>query len=449
MSQRLAIVSPTVSQIRPIRSRPAADECKPLHVAVHAWLRLAARPTALDGTALDSCAEVIVYEAMRRGLPGSGIAVHAALPGSWKHSVDFIVAGIAHVEVLRYQLADLAAPDDGPARRRKYARQWRQKCRVYATLGFLPTVVEPADVYSADRLTAKISEIAARLGALATTVQSGARCERLGRGHRRFDDLCVRVGEVARRLGRFPTGAEMAAAGHGHAANLLKHKGARQRVAAAIGFPPPQEAWCGKRVVGELAAYVRETGVYPSLNQLRAAGKGRLAGAAARLFAGRAAELRTAVAQASEVVLPPGPTPSGGLRDEGRLTALLRPVAKSLGRMPTQREMVAAGLSPHLHTAVSRHVGLERMAGLLGVSCEKWKRRTDAQVLEMLRRAVDDDRRRTGRPRGLTVAVRSRLGSKGISLVRRLGGADAVRRALSLAASAEAATVPGNEDRPG
>jgi hypothetical protein len=105
------------------------------------------------------------------------------------------------------------------------------------------------------------------------------------------------VRRVAAGTGVFPTYAALTAAGFGHAASLLRIPGARARVAAALGLTcrTARGAWTRERVVAELSDGVAAHAAYPTRRELVRQGRGALASAATRLWAGAEGELRAAV----------------------------------------------------------------------------------------------------------------------------------------------------------
>ena len=185
----------------------------------HPDIRPPNRPTAADGTRLDSWSEVVAYNALRVAMPDVRIQPHVILPGETKRSTDLVIDDRVHVEVLRIACADMAAPTSKP--RAKYARQWAAKTARYKALGIDPVLVKPADVHDPARLAARIGEIAVRLQrdpppAPQLTGGSGARAK----GSWTFEALCQAVAEVASG-GTMPTFKALSKAGYGHAASCL------------------------------------------------------------------------------------------------------------------------------------------------------------------------------------------------------------------------------------
>ena len=345
------------------RSFPSFRAMQEAAAKVHPWLRLEPRPTNSDGQLMDSWSEVAVYQAIRQALPTASIAMHVVLPGGEHRSCDLVVGGTAYVEVTQYSLMDLQ-DGAGSKRQRKYQRQWAMKSLTYKAMGVTPIVVEPDDIYCATRLGLKVAEIAASLGMAAPLVApSGSFTQIRAKGDWNFERLVERVGGVARSIGRFPTAQELTQAGRSHATNMLKRRGVRQRVAAAIGYPALQEAWTKQRVVEEIADHVRKVGRYPTMAALQAIGKGKLVGAANRLFAGKPSGLRDEVARVCGMALTPARAPMGSYSTEEALAGLLRPLATALRRMPSGREMLDAGLPTTVPATVSRRVGFPPYGG--------------------------------------------------------------------------------------
>jgi hypothetical protein len=336
--------------------------------AQHRDLRLATRPTASDGTILDSWSEVVVYQAIRRVLPDAEVAAHVLLPGEGRRSTDFVVDGRASVEVLGLSLAEMAAPRT--SRQRKYARDWRIKAARYVALGLSPVVVEPADVHDPARLAACMTQLAAALRR--TPVQPPAATPAAitvrGKGAWTFEALCAAVAQVAAGSCVLPTYGALTAAGFGHACNMLRRPGMRARVAAELGLADQtgRNRWTPDRVVAELADLVCRHGSYPSRAALIRAGEAALASACGRLWGGREAALRQAVETRAGVAVRPPRAPNGSMKTLQQAAAALRPLAQRLGRMPRREEAAAAGLLT-AWTVASRRWGVAAVARLLGV----------------------------------------------------------------------------------
>ncbi len=356
-------------------------------------------------------------------------------------------------------LADMAAglSRTGAA----YAGKWRRKSFWYAGQARPLVVVEPADVAHAGRLAAKVAEVARLLGLppldgadtpgdLDGPGGSGGASMR-AKGEWSFEYLCQAVAEVARAVGSFPTHAQLAAAGCGHAVNLLKQRGVAARVAAAIGVPlrNVRGEWTPERVERELASWVQAHGRYPVGGDLAGSGQRALARAAQRLFSGRQDELRAAVERRIGRALPRHMAPPGSYATQAQVAALLRPLCERLGRFPLEAEMEAdPGLPLGFYTVVSGRFGIEAMAAHMGVPHQGRKRRTRAEVLALFRQvaagaapgaAVPDTAALAGLPgtrrppaRLTTMAIRAALGSGGLAMLRRhFGGIAALRRALA------------------
>jgi len=437
--------------------------------AVHPWLAPARLPTASDGRLLDSWQEVAAYNALRRDLPpDTGIDAHVllgpSLPGC---SADFLVGGRVYVEVLMVALAEMAAAGLSPSRE-AYAGKWARKAAWYAGQATPLVVVGPDDVAHAGRLAAKVAEVARLLGLppLDGADSPGGPdgpggpggASMRAKGEWSFEYLCEAVAEVACAVGGFPTHAQLAAAGYGHAANLLKRRGMAARVAAAIGVPlrHVRGGWTPERVERELAAWVQAHGRYPVGDDLAGSGQGALARAVGRLFSGRQDELRAAVERRVGHALPRHMAEAGSYATKAQVAALLRPLCERLGRFPLEAEMAAdPGLPLGFYNVVSGRFGIEAMAAHMGVPHQGPKRRTRAEALAVFRQvaavaaagaAVPGAAAPAGLPgigepvaRLTTMAIRAALGSQGLAMLRRhFGGIAALRRALAAdAASAE------------
>ena len=403
--------------------------------ARHPDIRPPQRPTAADGTLLDSWGEVVAYNALRRAFPDVAITVHARLPGgTGRCSVDLILRWV-HVEVLGIAEAAMAAART--TRQCKYCRQWRHKRSLYAAMGVTPVVVEPADVDDPRRMAARVDEVGRLLVVLPLALP--APCDRTMRAkaYWTFKALCAAVAEVAARVGAFPTNGQLVAAGYGHAAELLKRPGVRQRVAQVIGYPlrHVRGGWTPERVVAELAGWVVQHGHYPTRRDLDASGQGSLGRTAKRLFKARQDDLRTLVERRCGRPLPRRQAAPGTYAGIDQLAVPLRPLCDQLGRFPTAAEMKAAGLSATLYDLVSRRHGVRRVAEHMGVPYAGPQRLTRAAALVLFRSLPGqvDPQTAAGAPSRLTTTViRAALGSRGLAILRRsFGGIAALRAALA------------------
>lgn len=412
----------------------------------HPDIRPPQRPTAADGTLLDSWGEVVAHDALRRAFPDVAITVHARLPGgTGRCSVDFLVRWV-HVEVLGIAEAAMAAART--ARQRKYACQWRHKRRLYEAMGVTPVVIEPADVDDPRRMEARMAEVGRLLAMRPQALP--APCGRAGRAkaYWTFEALCAAVAEVAAVVGSLPTNAQLVAAGYGHAVELLKRPGMRQRVAQVVGRPlrHVRGQWTRERVVAELAGWVGRHGGYPTQRDLDAAGRGALAQATKRLFRGEQDNLRALVEQRCGRVLPRRQAPPGSYAGIDQLGARLRPLCDGLGRFPTAVEMRAAGLPATLYALVSRRHGVRHMAEHMGVPYAGPQRLMRTAALDLFRTLPghgDLLAATAGAPSRLTTTViRAALGSRGLAILRRhFGGIAALRAALAEKVEAETAEV--------
>ena len=385
----------------------------------HPDIRLPARPTANDGTPLDSWSEVVVYQALRRALPEVPIAPHVLLPGEGRRSTDLVLAGSVHLEVLGLSFKAIAAPRT--KRQRKYARNWRQKQARYRALGIVPIVVTPEDVHDGARLADRVRQVAAVLDCTPAVLPLPETNQVRAKGTWSDAMLLESVGDVAGATGQFPTYAALAAAGYGHATNLLRRPGVRAWVRLALGLTDPHaRQWTESRVVEGLAAWTREQGTYPTRDTLRRHGRGDLASARDRLWGGREAALRAAVASCAGQPVRPARAPNGSFDTLQKVAGALRPLAQALGRMPTLAEC-ASSLLGTAWSVGSRRWGVAAVAAAIGTAHTGPKRRTDAEILALLATV----------PAPLTTtAVRRHLGFGGVAWVRRCGGIEAVRRAV-------------------
>ena len=320
----------------------------------------------------------------------------------------------------------MATPTSKP--RAKYARQWAAKSALYQALGIDPVLVEPADIHDTARLAARIAEIAVRLqrDPPPAPQPGGGGCTR-AKGTWTFEALCQAVEEVAPG-GTMPTFATLSKAGYGHACELLKQPGMRERVTVALGLRDENRKgiWSRARVVDGLAQWLRKHGAYPTGSELKGAGLSALASARSRLWAGESDALHAAVGEAAGVAVRCRRAKAGSYATIAQVTAALSPLATRLGHMPTCREATAAGLGTAWAEA-SRRVGVARMAARLGVPC---RTRQTGDRAGMLAGLVGVALARRGR-RLTTTAVRQALGSVGIAWIRRCGGIAAVRVELA------------------
>jgi hypothetical protein len=394
-------------------------------VARHPDIRPPGRPTAADGTELDSWSEVPVYNALCVALPTARIAVHVILPGERKRSADFVIDDRVWVEVLGIAQTDMSATTSG--KQAKYASQWAAKSACYAALGIEPVLIEPADIHDATRLAARIAEIADRLQCdSASLPPSGGRCTR-AKGSWDFDRLCSAVEEVARGTGVMPTYEALANAGFGHAACLLRQPRMRTRVVAALALADPHARgqWTRDRIVAELAGWLSEHGHYPTNAVLKLSGLSQLCSARSRLWVGETDALRALVAEKAGVNVTCRCAPDGSYATIKQVAAALKPLAIKLGRMPTAKEATAAGLSTAWSHA-SRRGGAASMARMLGVISISPQRRTEAEMLDALAKVSAS----IGGAKLTITVIRSRLGSGGVAWVRKCGGIAAVKSAL-------------------
>ncbi len=403
--------------------------------ARHPDIRPPQRPAAADGTLLDSWGEVVAHNALRRAFPDVVITVHARLPGgTGRRSVDFLVRWV-HVEVLGIAEAAMAAART--TRQRKYACQWRHKRRLYEAMGVTPVVIEPADVDDPRRMAARMAEVGRLLAVRPQALPAPCGRPVRAKASWTFEALCAAVAEVAAVVSGFPTNARLIAAGYGHAVELLKQPGMRQRVAQVVGHPPRhvQGQWTRERVVAELVCWVGRHGSYPTRRDLDAAGRGDLARAVKRLFRGEQGSLRALVGLRCGRSLPRRQAPPGSYAGIGQLATLLRPLCDRLGRFPTAAEMKAAGLPATLYSLVSRRHGVKRMAEHMGTPYAGPQRLTRAGALALFRtlHGREDPASAAEAPSRLTTTViRAALGSRGLAILRRhFGGIAALRAALA------------------
>jgi hypothetical protein len=394
-------------------------------VARHPDIRLPGRPTAADGTELDSWGEVPVYDSLCVALPNARIAVHVILPGERRRSCDIVIDDHVWIEVLGVARADMSSPTS--SYQAKYAVQWAEKSACYASLGIDPVVIEPADIHDPARLAERVAHIAALLHCdPAPLPPPGGRSMR-AKGSWGFDRLCSAVKEVACDEGTMPTYEALIKAGFGHAACLLRQPGVRRRVVAALALADPNAKgqWSRDRIVGELVRWLSEHGHYPTNAELKASGLSKLCSARSRLWAGEMDVLRVRVAERAGVGVTARRAPDGSYATIEQVAAALDPLATALGRMPAAREAAGAGLGTAWSHA-SRRGGAASMARLLGVISISPQRRTKAEMIDALTKVAAS----IGGAKLTITVIRSRLGSAGVAWVRKCGGMAAVRAAV-------------------
>ena len=395
-------------------------------IARHPDIRPPKRPTAKDGTLLDSWSEVVAFNALGAALPDQPIATHVKLPGERARSTDFVVGGRVPIEVVGMALAAMTTPTS--QRQRAYVAKWFAKQARYVALGMVPVVIEPDDIYDPRRLAARIAEVAYRLGCAPPPAPPAGTVQTRSKGTWTFDTLRQAVALVAGTGGVMPTHAALAAAGYGHAAGLLRQPGLRARIVQALGLRDPnrKDIWTRERVVAELSTWVRAHGRWPTNAELLQAGYGDLRSARDRLWAGAQAELRATIADACGRTVTARRAPNGSLATSALVADALRPLAMKLGRMPTADEATRAGLGTAWSRA-SRDGGTDAMACHIGVAVRSARPRTKAEMMAAFVRVAmgQMDRRLT------TEAVRRVLGSGGIAWIRRCGGVVAVRGELA------------------
>ena len=388
-------------------------------------IKLPDRPVAADGTPLDSWSEVPVYNALRLALPEVRIEAHVIIAGERARSTDFVLDDRVWVEVLGIAVDAMATPTS--ARQAKYAADWKAKSACYVALGIDPVLIEPDDIHDVKRLAARITEIATRLryDPLPLNPPSGKHTR--AKGFWTFDTLCAAVEEVARE-GSMPTYSALQKAGYGHACCLLKEPGMRESVTTALGLfdPNRKDVWTRKRVVAELAQWVRGRETYPTEAELRQARLGALGSARSRLWAGQGEALRKAVGAAAGITVPRRRAPDRSYEAIEQVAAALAPLAEQLGRMPTGDEATAAGLGTAWAHA-SRRGGVLSMAERIGVPCQT---RRDCSRPAMLA-AFSDLVTSLGDVRLTTTLIRTQLGAGGLAWVRKLGGMNTVRAAIA------------------
>ena len=387
------------------------------------------RPTAADGTRLDSWSEVPAYNAIRAALPDLRIEVHVTLPGEKRRSAksgDFLIAGRVWVEVVGMSREAMEVANT--KRQRKYASQWTTKLERYRALGVMPVVIEPNDIYDPQRLACRIAEIAQQLGREPpASPPSGGRSMR-AKGTWTFEAVCQAVAEVAGTNGTLPTYSALTAAGYGHAAQLLRRPGERQRVATALGLHDPHAkgVWTKARVVEELVAWAQKDRSLPTRAELKRSGHGALSSAAERLWKGDRVGLQTAVAKHSGIPLKLHRATNGSLVTQDQLVAALKPLADRLGHMPSCKEATHAGLST-VWARASRSIGVAAMAKLLGVRNIGPQHCTRPEMLQAFANLAAS----TGTARLTTKMIRDAMGSGGLARLRRCGGIASVRAEVS------------------
>lgn len=271
--------------------------------ARHPDIRPPKRPTARDGRLMDSWQEVVACDAMCIAFPNARIDTHVLLAGT-RRSCDFVVSGSCYVEVLRLGKVEMATARNADAQ--KYAKRWSAKMALYREMGVTPVMIEPADIHDPKRLAKRMAEIAAQLAIPMQPLPAPSGKIVRAKGYWNFSTLCTAVSEVADAAGRWPTYAELAEAGYGHAAILLRQPGMAARVACQIGHVLRNQkgVWSQERVLAELTAWALKHGQYPTAPQLVADGLHLLEGARRRLFKGRWKELRSLVEQRCGKALP-------------------------------------------------------------------------------------------------------------------------------------------------
>ncbi len=129
--------------------------------ARHPDIRPPERPTAADGTRLDSWSEVPAYNAIPAALPDVKIDVRVVHPGERRRSAksgDFLIAGCVCVEVVG--MSREAMEVASTKRQRKCVSQWTTKLERYRALGVMPVVIEPNDIVDPQQLACRIAQIA-------------------------------------------------------------------------------------------------------------------------------------------------------------------------------------------------------------------------------------------------------------------------------------------------
>ena len=329
-------------------------------------LRPLNRPTATDGTLLDSWSEVVVWNAVRNAFPGVTLRAHVLLPGETARSVDILVEDGVYLEVLMIGVAGMAMPTSRT--QIAYGLKWAAKSGVYAALGIMPIVIEPCDVHDSARLALRMAEVGRGLDTTPRPPSPPKGKETRAKGSWDKAALHNAVREVARRVGAFPTYAQLTEHGYGHAGNLLRRPGMRQRVAdqLRITLVHRRHVWDRGRVVAELLAWVKAHGRYPSVPELIQGGRSDLVNARNRLARGEQEAVRAEVEALWGKPLRRQRRQDGCYATLVSIAELLRPLAETLGHIPTLRECTAAGLGSAWY-AMSRLWGVAVMAAHLGL----------------------------------------------------------------------------------
>ena len=407
-------------------------------------------PIASDGTRLDSQQEVVVYEAIRRAFPETGIALQARLVRKTgrPYVSDLLIGGLVHVEVMGVGLDDKGTDTYRASCRKRFERKLAHYRDV---VGSTPVIIEPLDVADPSRLQAKVRDVADRLGT-ATVPPTSPGSPRHVLGTWQDDALCEReLRRLAGAHGRWPTVAEIAAAGCCGLSTWVRSQGGPRAVAGRLGLRYVRQPAASRRrdvrrraSLARLVDHARSTGRLPRASRRR--GQGDALGDAVTRLGGVRQALQLVSGQLGQPVAA-SRHPAGHWDAPEAVAGVARVLVERLGRMPLLAELVAEAGSTTIAVAVARQGGIHALRDRLGTAATTarrppghWKRR---DVLVALARDV------AGRTGGVTLkAMCAHAGTSSVGHgVRAVGGLPVVLRWLE-EANALASSTPTHADVP-
>jgi hypothetical protein len=183
-----------------------------------------------------------------------------------------------------------------------------------------------------------------------------------------FDNLRKELTPICKKLGKMPTGGDLIRLGRTNLGNaILKHHGGFRRVSELLGYQQfhkrPDGSFRDFEALKQVLVPICERfGRMPSRDELVKCLKDDGQNSLEKVIAQHGG--RKAIAKQLGLALKKVRLPDGASKDFEFLSKLLLPICKSLGRMPTERELAERGL--HLHRAFSQFGGIAAVARQLG-----------------------------------------------------------------------------------
>lgn len=220
------------------------------------------KPVTATGIALDSFREVAAYEGilLHLGVEPHEILIHQEFSyGGRRAFPDFIIRNVV-VEVIMY------GHENESQRSIEYFKKLNAKVAMYLEAGFEVVKVHPQEVVNADRRAALISTIAARLSMDVAYRGSGRSMREHGYWSR--ENVRKEIGELAAKLGHFPSYRELDDHGIGSAKKPLNQY-PRELLAEELDYPLKKQShgsWSEEKILRECESLSGET--FPSRRML-------------------------------------------------------------------------------------------------------------------------------------------------------------------------------------